>query len=292
VNSSIIIRWFIIFFLIITGCAPKTAPVETEPEVIIEAPTPTEVPMAACVNGDGIPLADYEAEIKRYQDALNQLGEQLDPEAIKTDVLDEMIKQLLLVQGAYQSGFSVSDADVQAKYNELASELGSEDALRTWIFENHYDDQTFRRALTQELAAIWMRNQIIASVPLTAEQVHARQIQVNDENLAVSIERQLQVGSDFESLARQYDPQTGGDLGWFPRGYLLQPDIENAAFSLNPGEYSPIIRTSYGYHIVYVVEKDDQHPLSPDGLAFMRRNAVQNWLTEKQEQSTIEVITP
>ena len=72
----------------------------------------------------------------------------------------------------------------------------------------------------------------------------------------------LEAGADFTELAYEYDPLTGGDLGWFPAGYLLQPDVETAAFSLQPGQYSGIIQTSYGYHIVYVIERDSNHPLS------------------------------
>ncbi len=43
---------------------------------------------------------------------------------------------------------------------------------------------------------------------------------------------QLQAGADFATLAYRYDPLTGGDLGWFPRGVLTQPAVEEAAFSL------------------------------------------------------------
>ena len=265
---------------------------ESEPTLTIEAPTPTEAPMAARVNGEGILLTDYEAEYQRYQDALVMMGKEEDAEQIKENVLNEMINQSLLVQGAREAGYTPSEVDAQAKYDELATELGGEDALRTWMFENHFDDQSFRHRLTEELAAIWMRNQIISSVPLNATQVHARQILVNNEALAISVERQLQVGTDFETLARQYDPLTAGELGWFPRGYLLQPEVENAAFALNPGEYSAIIRTSYGYHIVFVIEKDEQYPLSPDALTFVWKNALRDWLETRREQSTIEIILP
>lgn len=274
------------------SCSPQESLLESEPTLTIEAPTPTEAPMAARVNGEGILLTDYEAEYQRYQDALVMMDKEEDAEQIKENVLNEMINQSLLVQGAREAGYDPAEADVQAKYDELATELGGEDALRSWMFENHFDDQSFRHRLTEELAAIWMRNQIISSVPLNATQVHARQILVTNETLAISIERQLQVGTDFETLARQNDPLTAGELGWFPRGYLLQPEVENAAFALNPGEYSAIIRTSYGYHIVFVIEKDEQYPLSPDALTFVRKNVLRDWLETRREQSTIEIILP
>ena len=39
---------------------------------------------------------------------------------------------------------------------------------------------------------------------------------------------QLNGGADFDELALRADPLTRGDLGWVPRGYLLEPGIEEA----------------------------------------------------------------
>jgi peptidyl-prolyl cis-trans isomerase C len=142
------------------------------------------------------------------------------------------------------------------------------------------------------MAAVWMRNKIILEVPQTADQVHARQILVANESEAVAVERQLQVGTAFETLAFEYDPLTGGDLGWFPSGYLLQPDVEKAAFSLQAGQFSGIIPTSYGFHIVFVIDRDEQHPLSPEALLFVQRNAFEKWLADERAKSTIEILVP
>jgi peptidyl-prolyl cis-trans isomerase C len=93
-------------------------------------------------------------------------------------------------------------------------------------------------------------------------------------------------------LAFTYDELTGGELGWFPRGYLLQPDVEAAAFSLEAGNYSGVIGTSYGYHIIEVVEKEADHLLSPDALHFVQHETFNAWLEERRAQSTIELSLP
>ncbi len=142
------------------------------------------------------------------------------------------------------------------------------------------------------MAATWMRSQVSAAVPAAAEQVHARQILVDSQSEAENVLRQLQAGTAFDTLAYQYDELTGGELGWFPRGYLLQPDVENAAFSLEAGGYSGVISTSYGYHIVEVIEKDPQHALSPDALSFLQRQALASWLEQQRSQSAIEITIP
>ncbi len=244
--------------------------------------------MAAHVNGEGILLSEYQAELQRYQAGIQQAGETYDEAVASQAVLDELVNQTLLAQAAQQQGYSLDDTALQTRLDTLTQEIGGVDKLQAWLAQNFYTDESFRMALKRDMAATWMKEQIIAAVPLNTEQVHARQILVDNQSEAEAVLRQLQAGTAFDTLAYEYDPLTGGELGWFPRGYLLQPDVENAAFSLDAGNFSGIISTSYGFHIVEVLEKEAQHPLSPDALLFMQRQALNQWLEQQRSQSTIE----
>jgi peptidyl-prolyl cis-trans isomerase C len=102
---------------------------------------------------------------------------------------------------------------------------------------------------------------------------------------------QLQAGQDFTELAKQADPVTGGDLGWFPRGYLFFPELDQAVFSLEPGKFSDVIQTSIGYHILYVIEKDPARLLDPQAWLVLQEKALKNWLDERRQQSKIEIIS-
>ncbi len=246
--------------------------------------------MAARVNGEGVLLSEYEAEMQRYQAAVDQLGQTYDAVTASQEVIDELINQTLLAQSAAAQGYTVDDAALQAEIDTLTQAAGGAEAFQAWLAANYYSDDSFRLALKRNMAASWMKDKIAADVPTSAEQVHARQILVNSQNEAETILRQLQAGSStFETLAYEYDDLTGGELGWFPRGYLLVQEVEDAAFSLEAGAYSGVISSSYGYHLVEVIEKDPAHALSPDALLFMQHEAFDNWLEQQRVQSSIEI---
>jgi parvulin-like peptidyl-prolyl isomerase len=281
-----------IVLILLSSCSSGQGSKDTDTPVETANPTPTEAPLAARVNGEGILLTEYEAELKRYQAGMEQLGEQYDPELAKQEVMDYLVAQTLFTQAAAAQNYFIDEVDLQAKIDQYAETAGGQDVLQAWISENFFDSDSFRAAVSRDMAVIWMRNYLIAQVPQIAEQIHARQILVRSENEAIGIQRQLEVGTSFKSLAFSYDPLTGGELGWFPRGYLLQPEVENAAFSLQSGQYSGIIPTSFGFHIVEVIEVDPQHSLSQDALLFVQRQAIENWLDEQITQSTIEILIP
>jgi peptidyl-prolyl cis-trans isomerase C len=293
--------------LLMTACGKNVpAPSATQPPpqpsptasatLIPPTFTPTPEPLAAIVNGEGILLAEYQAELARYQSALKTgtatptPGTNLATQD-KQRVLDDLIDQVLLAQGAAAKGYTVDEAVVQTRLDQLATQAGGAQALSAWEAAHAYDDASFRRALKTSIASAWMRDQIAAGVPETLEQVHARQILLYNEAEANQVLSQIEAGSDFAALAEDYDPVAGGDLGWFPQGYLTEPALEQAAFSLQPGEHSSVIHTRLGYHILEVIERDPQHPLDPDARLALQTQAVKQWLARTRSQSDIKVFT-
>ena len=124
------------------------------------------------------------------------------------------------------------------------------------------------------------------------KEVHAAHILCKTEKKALEVREKLAGGSEsFAEMARKYSTcpsaKSGGDLGWFPRGYLAETAIEEAAFALQPGQYSPVTQTESGYHILYLVGRDPNHPLSPDARLTLQKQALADWLTAQKNQSTI-----
>ena len=207
-------------------------------------------------------------------------------------MLDNLVDAMLLAQAAQEAGFVVDEASLQARVDALVSQLGGVQTLADWMAVNGYSEVAFRQALGREMAAAWMRDQIALGVPETADQAHARQILLYNSEQAEQVLALLQGGRDFADLTEDYDPLNGGDLGWFPRGYLLSSAVEEAAFGLQPGEFSGVIETPMGFHIVMLIERDPQHLLSADVRRLLQTQAVQNWLAERRNASDIQVLLP
>ena len=163
--------------LALAGCATATPvpPSETTVPPTL-APTPTPEPMAALVNGEGIPVAFFEQEVQRYLAAQAALGQTVSVDQAAPLVLFDLIDQLLLAQGAHAAGFRLEEAGLQARIDSLAAELGGADALAAWQSAHGYTDASFRYALRLAAEAAWMRDSIAGGVPASAEQVHVRQI--------------------------------------------------------------------------------------------------------------------
>ena len=264
---------------------PST-PTVSVPTFTPAPPTATPPPLAATVNGEYITLDEFEAELGRYQSAQIALGKTVSDVDARKTVLDDLIAQVLLAQAASAEGFTITEADLQARVDALASRSGGAEALAKWESDHGYTDVSFRMDLKRAAEAAWMRDKIIANVPTIVEQAHIQQILTYNEQDARQVFEQLNGGADFAKLAARYDPVTHGELGWLPRGYLLDAKIEEAAFTVEVGKYSDVIATLAGFHIIKVLERG-QHLLTPDALLTLQELALKDWVQQQREHSTI-----
>ncbi|HLA07748.1 MAG TPA: peptidyl-prolyl cis-trans isomerase [Anaerolineales bacterium] len=293
-HSKKFIWIFLTLALGLSACAAFSTPeFDSTPKATStpEPPTATPEPMALSVNGEGITIVDFDAEVRRYTAAQTELGKTVSSADATSAVIDDLVAQLLLAQVARSDGFTLDGTALQARIDSLAAQVGGAEALSAWQTSQGYSEQAFRSALKRAAESAWMRDKIISGIPNTAEQVHIQQILLYNQVTAQTFLTQLNGGADFNELAFDADPVTRGDLGWVPRGYLLDPIIEEAAFGLTVGEHSDVIATDVGFHILKILARDPARPLSPDAALALQELALQQWIEDQRQSATI-VLAP
>jgi parvulin-like peptidyl-prolyl isomerase len=258
-------------------------------------------PMAARVNGQPIWLADYEKELSRFVQAQEELG--LSPTGEDGEfaqvVLEALIETEIIAQAAEESGIVVTDEMVDTKIAELKESVGSDERFMEWLQTNQWTEDEFHQALQTEMVTEQMVALITADVPFTAEQVHARYIQVDDPALAQSILDQVRVGVDFVTLAQQYSldritGEDGGDLGFFAQGSLMVPEVEEVAFALEPGELSEVVvapradGSGTAYYLVQLIERDPERQITANLRSTLLQVKFEAWLADQWNQAEVE----
>ena len=89
------------------------------------------------------------------------------------------------------------------------------------------------------------------------DKVHCAHILVKTEQEAKTVIERLNKGEKFANIAKEMSlcpsGKRGGDLGTFTRGKMVK-EFETAAFVLQKGQTSPMVRTNFGYHIIKRLE--------------------------------------
>ncbi len=103
---------------------------------------------------------------------------------------------------------------------------------------------------------------------------------------AQDVLKQVNSGADFGELAKKYSDDAadkGGDIGWVVHGQTV-PEFEKAAFALKPKENSGIVTTTYGYHIIQVLEREPAR-VKPfeEAKASLLDQLRKNGLTDKMQ---------
>jgi len=257
--------------------------------------TSTQEPLAARVNGQPITLAVLNKEVARQIDGIRAVGDPIpaDMNAERDTVLNTLIDQLLIEQAASIQKITVSDADVDAEIQQDIAAAGGKDKWTAWLAANGLTEDENRGRIRDALITNKMRDIVVGGIGSTAEEVHARHILVASESTANDVLAKIKGGADFAALAAQYSQdtstrQTGGDLGWFARGELLEPAVEDAAFSLQASQISGPVKSKLGYHIVQTLERVKDRPISPETRYKLEQNAFALWLQSLDKNAKIE----
>jgi peptidyl-prolyl cis-trans isomerase D len=133
----------------------------------------------------------------------------------------------------------------------------------------------------------------------TPEQVRASHILIKSDKddaaakaKAEGLLKQVKSGADFAALAKKNSEdegsaKNGGDLDYFGRGRMVK-EFEDAAFSLQPGQMSDVVKSPFGYHIIKVV---DHKPAITKSIADVRQQIADRLATERAQADATALAT-
>jgi peptidyl-prolyl cis-trans isomerase SurA len=188
------------------------------------------------------------------------------------DVLPEVETQLKKIRDQFKSDQEFRTALAGAgfgtpeEYRRTLVEAAKRQQVQRKLIEKMKGDGKLVRAVVSEADVLAMYEQNRNTLPKRPAQVTFRQIVISPspspaakakarakiDSLLVEIQR----GGNFELIAKResMDPsnkETGGDLGWNRRGAMV-PEFDRMMFALPPGVISPVVETSFGFHIIRV----------------------------------------
>ncbi len=241
--------------------------------------------------------------------------------------LDSIIERELLVQEAKEQNITISDERKDELFNAqlqniMSSNQITEEQLLQSLKQQGIDSlDSFKEIfMTQNEAALQineLQEQILAPVKVTdqeaketydsntdkytnEEQVTASHILVEKEDTAKEVLQKLNDGADFSALAKEYSiddsAAQGGKLGSFGKGRMVKP-FEEAAFALNVGEVSDIVKSDFGFHIIQVTDKteagvtayeDVKEAIKSSLLNQKQATAMQEYINKLKEDANIE----
>lgn len=172
--------------------------------------------------------------------------EQLANPETKKQLLQEMVNREMLFLDAEKQNYEETD-----EFKKLMAEA-RHNLLQQFAIDKLMADVKVDEA---EVKDYYEKNAAMFKSP---EEVRASHILVADEEEARKVADEIKAGKDFAEAAKEYSTcpskERGGDLGFFSRGKMV-PEFEEAAFGLEVGEISHLVKTDFGYHIIKVENK-------------------------------------
>ena len=175
------------------------------------------------------------------------------------------LQVVALTADRFRDQVTVSDADVSSYYEMHKADyrVGEQRKVKMLVLDR---EQAQAKTIVPAADVQRFYNDNIAQYQ-TPEQIRASHILLNtagkDEatvrKQAEDILKQARAGADFAALATKFSEDegskvNGGDLDYFGRGRMV-PEFETAAFALQPGQISDLVKSQFGFHIIKVVDK-------------------------------------
>lgn len=243
----------------------------------------------------------------------------------KKQVADDIIKHVLLREHAKKEISSVPAKQVENEFNRLKKSYPNEAEFQKMCQMNRVTEEFIKKDLEESMRITLFVQQLAKNIPpppkKVIEEYYQRDHQVSRKQKELhaahivkkitpktaqavysemcEIRKKLLDGADFAKMADDHSGcnDSGGDLGWFARGKMVE-EFDVIAFSMNPGEISPVFQTQFGYHIAKVYDiKDAERMLLADCeeeikqaiKGKMTEDVVDKWLEKVRTKAKIQI---
>lgn len=226
-------------------------------------------------------IGDEKITLDEFNKIVSQLPEQYITKANEDpkQVLEMVIEQKLLLKEAHGRNLENTE-DFKKRLDFVTGQI-----LIQELFSNEIQQKA--SISEEEVKQYYESHKSEFEEP---EKVKASHILVDTEKEAKNILKELKKGTDFAILAKEKSKcpskEQGGDLGFFNRGRMAK-EFEDAAFSLEPGKISDVVKTQFGYHIIKVEEKQ---PPSVKSYDEIKDSLKQILAIRKQQQIINELV--
>ncbi|MDZ7376515.1 MAG: peptidylprolyl isomerase [candidate division KSB1 bacterium] len=213
-------------------------------------------------------------------------------EQLERETLQNLINQKILLAKAEEDSIQVEDRQVDSvleeQINRMIQQVGSEQKLEEQLGMSISKlKRNFREEVRKNLRVEKLQQTKFAEIKISRREVeelyHAMKdslpelketvdishilISIKPGNTSEQLARQkitellkrVKDGEDFAELCRKYseDPGSaarGGEIGFMERGDFV-PEFEEVAFLLEPGQFSDIVKSRYGFHIIQCLDR-------------------------------------
>ena len=253
----------------------------------------TSLDKIAAIVGDKIILkSDIEASFEDYKRETPNIDD-----SVKCQIIESLLAQKILVEQADRDSVIVGDEEVEGALDNriryFLQQYGSEEKLQEIAGKSSYQlKDDYRPIFKDQLTAQRMQQQIMSTVKITPQEVKAfydkipvdslpyypSMVEVGQIVFRPNINKEVEdyarttledIRKDvisgrvsFEEMAgrKSDDPgskDNGCDLGIMGRDELV-PEFAAAAFKLQNGEISPVVKTKFGFHIIQMVNRQGE----------------------------------
>ncbi|MBU0278859.1 MULTISPECIES: peptidylprolyl isomerase [unclassified Gemella] len=230
--------------------------------------------LTACSAGGGDTYVTTKAGNVNQKDVIDYIGGQ----QVSKAATSLATKKILLEK--YRG--KLDKSYVEKKVAAIQAQYGGKEKFEEYLKQQGYTLDKYKEEINFSLAQAYMINDFKA---VTEDQIKAEyekeKLQYNIAHILIAVKSEtapnglsdeeakakadeikakINAGEDFATLAKENSTDTasaakGGELGWSSKSSTsFVTEFANVAYSLKKGEVSDVVKTSFGYHIIKVLD--------------------------------------